>query len=111
MADKQYNIKVGVDSSDIDKAVQKTGELKKLSSTISIQYDIDGKPLDVVIDKSLNLQKQVRALTAELRKTKEGTSEFKLLSSALGDAQDGLARSNAKSRDFLATLINTWSCW
>lgn len=104
MADKQYNIKVGVDSSDIDKAVQKTGELKKLSSTISIQYDIDGKPLDVVIDKSLNLQKQVRALTAELRKTKEGTSEFKLLSSALGDAQDGLARSNAKSRDFLATL-------
>jgi hypothetical protein len=104
MADKQYNIKVGVDSSDVDKAVQKTGELKKLSEKISIQYDIDGKPIDVVIDKSLNLQKQVRELTAQLRKTKEGTAEFKLLSSALGDAQDGLARSNAKSRDLLASL-------
>jgi hypothetical protein len=104
MADKQYNIKVGVDTSDVDKAVQKTGELRKLSEKISIQYDIDGKPIDVVIDKSLNLQKQVRELTAQLRKTKEGTAEFKLLSTALGDAQDGLARSNAKSRDFLATL-------
>jgi hypothetical protein len=104
MADKQYNIKVGVETSDIDNAVKKTGELKKLSEKISIQYDIDGKPIDVVIDKSLNLQKQVRELTAQLRKTKEGTAEFKLLSTALGDAQDNLARSNAKSRDFLATL-------
>jgi hypothetical protein len=104
MAKKQLDIIVGVDSSQIDNAVAKTGELKKLSDNISIQYDIDGKPLDVVINKSLNLQKQVRVLTAELRKTKEGTAEFKLLSTALGDANDQLAKSNAKSKDLFGSL-------
>jgi hypothetical protein len=104
MAKKRLEIDLGVNTGELDNAAAKVGELKKLTSDISIQYDIDGKPLDVVINKSLNLQKQVRALTAELRRTKEGTAEFKLLSTALGDAQDGLSRANAKSRDLLASL-------
>jgi hypothetical protein len=104
MAKKQLDIIVGVDDSKLDQVIQKTGELKKLSDNISIQYDIDGKPIDVVVNKSLNLQKQVRALTAELRKTKEGTAEFKLLSTALGDANDQLAKSNAKSKDLFGSL-------
>jgi|694.fasta_scaffold59630_4 hypothetical protein len=104
MANKKIEIEVGVKTDQLDQATNKVGELKKLSNTISIQYDINGKPLDVVIDKSINLQKQVRILTAELRKTKEGTAEFKLLSTALGDTQDKLAQSNAKSRDLLGSL-------
>jgi chromosome segregation ATPase len=104
MAKKRLEIDLGVNTSELDNAAAKVGELRKLSDNLSIQYDIDGKPLDVVINKSLNLQKQVRVLTAELRKTKEGTAEFKLLSTALGDAQDGLARTNAKSRDLLSSL-------
>jgi len=104
MAKKRIDIDLGVNTSELDQAAQKVGELRKLSDNLSIQYDIDGKPLDVVINKSLNLQKQVRVLTAELRKTKEGTAEFKLLSTALGDANDQLAKNNAKSKDLFGTL-------
>ena len=104
MAKKRLEIDLGVNTGELDNAAAKVGELRKLTDNISIQYDIDGKPLDVVINKSINLQKQVRELTAQLRKTKEGTAEFKLLSTALGDAQDGLARTNAKSRDLLSSL-------
>ena len=104
MAKKRIDIDLGVNTSELDAAAQKVGELRKLSDNLSIQYDIDGKPLDVVINKSLNLQKQVRVLTAELRKTKEGTAEFQVLSRALGDANDQLAKSNAKSKDLFGSL-------
>jgi hypothetical protein len=97
----QANVEVKVQSQDLDKL---RGKLVELQKGLKIQYDIDGKPIDVVIDKSLNLQKQVRLLTAELRKTKEGTAEFQLLSSRLGEAQDNLAKTTAKSRDLLSSL-------
>jgi hypothetical protein len=104
MANKKVIIEVEVDSKQVDQAVAKTGELRKLSDRISIQYDIDGRPLDLVINKSLNLQQQVKAITAELRKTKEGTAEFQLLSKELGAAQDGLAKTTAKSKDLFTSL-------
>lgn len=97
----QANVEVKVQSQDLDKL---RGKLVELQKGLKIQYDIDGKPIDVVIDKSLNLQKQVRLLTAELRKTKEGTAEFTLLSSKLNDAKDNLERVNAKSKDLFASL-------
>lgn len=71
---------------------------------IVIEYDINGKPIDVAIDKTLNLQQQVRELTKELRKTKEGTAEFQVLSRRLGDAQDNLAKTTAKSKDLFSSL-------
>lgn len=83
---------------------QLKGKLVELQKGLKIQYDISGKPIDIVIDKSINLQKQLRLLTQELRKTKEGTAEFQLLSSKIGDTEDALARSNAKSRDLLGSL-------
>lgn len=104
MANKKLIIETEVKTGGIDEAKQKLGELKKLSSGVSIQYDINGKPLDAVIDKSLNLKKQVVELTKALRSVKEGSAEFKILSSALGDAQDKLAASNAKSKDLLGSL-------
>lgn len=104
MAKKRLEVEFIANTSELDQAAQKVGELKKLSDNLSIRYDIDGKPLDVVINKSLNLQKQVRVLTAELRKTKEGTDEFKLLSKTLADTQDQLAKNNAKSKDLFGSL-------
>jgi hypothetical protein len=71
---------------------------------IEIIYDINGKAIDVAVQSTLNLQQQVKALTAELRKTKEGTAEFSLLSTKLGDAQDGLAKTTAKSKDLFSSL-------
>ena len=104
MANKKIQFDVGVNTSELDKASSKVGELKRVTQNISIQYDINGKPLDIAIDKSLNLKKQVVELTKALRTVKEGSAEFQLLTTKLGDANDQLAQSNAKSRDFLATL-------
>ena len=104
MANKQISVIVDVDSSKVDATAKKLGELKDFGKGLKIQYDIDGKPIDVVLDKSLNLQRQVKILTAELRRTKEGTAEFQLLSSKLGDAQDALAKTTAKSKDLFSSL-------
>jgi hypothetical protein len=101
---KKVTVEVEVNSSQVDQTVQKLGQLKDLGRGLKIQYDIDGKPIDIAIDKSLNLQKQVRILTAELRRTKEGTAEFQLLSSRLGQAQDELAKTTAKSKDLFSSL-------
>ena len=104
MATKKLIIEAEVKTDQLDKAVQKLGQLKDLGKGLKIQYDIDGKPLEVVIDKTLNLQQQVKVLTSELRKTKEGTAEFTLLSSKLNNTKDDLTRVNAKSRELFATF-------
>jgi hypothetical protein len=101
---KQVSVEIEVNSSQVDQTVQKLGQLKDLGKGLKIQYDIDGKPIDIAIDKSKNLQQQVKILTAELRKTKEGTAEFALLSTKLGDAQDQLAKTTAKSKDLFTSL-------
>jgi len=104
MASKKLIIETEVKTDQVDSAVQKLGQLKDLGRGLQIQYDIDGKPIDVVIDKTLNLQKQSKILLGELRKTKEGTAEFQLLSSKLGEVQDGLARTKVKSGDLFTSL-------
>ena len=104
MANKKITIEVDVDTKKVDDAVAKTGKLKDLGKGLKIQYDVDGKPIDLVIDKTLNLQKQVKLLTAELRRTKEGTAEFQLLSNRLNDTKDDLGRVNAKSNELFGTL-------
>jgi len=71
---------------------------------IEIIYDINGKAIDVAVQSTLNLQQQVKALTAELRKTKEGTDEFTLLSKKLNNTQDDLTRVNTKSRELFSTF-------
>ena len=71
---------------------------------ISFELDINGKPIDVVIDKTLNLKQAVRELTKELNKTQEGTDEFRLLSNKLNETKDNVDRVNAKSREFFSTL-------
>jgi len=101
---KKLIIETEVKTDGIDKAQAKLGQLKDLGRGLKIQYSIDGKPLDVVIDKSKNLQQQVKILTSELRRTKEGTAEFQLLSSKLGDAQDQLSKTTAKSKDLFTSL-------
>jgi hypothetical protein len=71
---------------------------------IEIVLDVDGKPIDVVIDKTLNLKQQFRELTKELNRTKEGTKEFELLSTKLGDVKDQMQTTTAKSRDLFGSL-------
>jgi hypothetical protein len=48
---KKLIIDTTVNTEGIDKAVQKLGQLKEIGKGLKIQYDIDGKPLDIVLDK------------------------------------------------------------
>ena len=106
---KEVKAKVVVDSSQVDAAAQKVTELKAVSegSPIKIQYE-NGKAMDVVFDKTVNLKQQVRLLSSELQKLslagKENSQEFKLLSARYNDAKDNLDRVNAKSKDLFASL-------
>jgi hypothetical protein len=93
-----------VKTDQIDKAVSKLGQLKDLGRGLKIQYDIDNKPLEVVIDKTKNLQEQFKLVTRELKRTKEGTAEFQLLAKTQGDIQDALGRTAAKSKDLFSSL-------
>ena len=101
---KKLEIDVTVNTQQVEKVTQKLGQLKDLGRGLKIQYDIDGKPIDIVIDKSKNLQQQFKLVTAELKRTKEGTAEFQLLANKQGDIQDALARTKAKSGDLLTSL-------
>ena len=71
---------------------------------IEFILDVDSKPIDVAIDSTLNLKQQFRELTKELNKTKEGTKEFELLSTKLGDVRDQMQTTSAKSRDLFGSL-------
>jgi hypothetical protein len=71
---------------------------------IEIIYDVNGKAIDVAVDSTLNLKRQVVELTKALRSAKEGSDEFKVLSQRLGDAEDGLAKTTAKSKDLFTSL-------
>jgi predicted PurR-regulated permease PerM len=104
MATKKIEIEVGVNTDQLDKAQVKLGQLKDLGKGLKIQYDIDGKPIDVVIDKSKNLQEQFKLVNRELKRTKEGTAEFALLAKTQNDIKDSLDRVNTKSRELFSTL-------
>lgn len=108
MADKNLNININVDSSQVDSAEQKVNKLagttKQLSKDVKIKYDISGKPVEVLTTSTLNLRTQLRALQAEFRRTAEGTAEFTLLANKINETQDELERVNQKSKDLFATL-------
>jgi hypothetical protein len=71
---------------------------------IEIVLDVDGKAIDVAVDATLNLKQQFRELTKELNRTKEGTREFELLSSKLGEVEDNMRTTTAKSKDLFGSL-------
>ena len=74
------------------------------SKKIEFILDVDSKPIDVAVDATLNLKQQYRELVKEINKTKEGTKEFELLSSKLGEVKDRMETTTAKSRDLFGSL-------
>jgi hypothetical protein len=74
------------------------------SKKIEFILDVNSKPIDVAVDATLNLKQQYRELVKEINKTKEGTKEFELLSSKLGDVKDRMETTTAKSRDLFGSL-------
>jgi hypothetical protein len=74
------------------------------SKKISIDFDINAKSLKIANGETLNLQQQIKALTAELRKTSVGTAEFEILSETLKDSRDQMELVNAKSKDLFQSF-------
>jgi hypothetical protein len=74
------------------------------SKKISIDFDINAKSLKIANGETLNLQQQIKVLTAELRKTSVGTAEFEILSETLKDSRDQMELVNAKSKDLFQSF-------
>ena len=75
------------------------------SKKISIDFDINAKSLKIVGGETLNLQQQIKVLTAELRNpSRVGTPEFEILSEALKDTRDQMELVNAKSKDLFQSF-------
>ena len=74
------------------------------SKKISIDFDINAKSLKIANGETLNLQQQIKILTAELRKTSVGTAEFEILSETLKDSRDQMELVNAKSKDLFQSF-------
>jgi hypothetical protein len=71
---------------------------------VTIDFDINSKSLKIANGETLNLQQQIKVLTAELRKTSVGTAEFDILSESLKEARDNMDLVNAKSKDLLSSF-------
>jgi hypothetical protein len=74
------------------------------SKKISIDFDINAKSLKIANGETLNLQQQIKILTAELRKTAVGTAEFEILSETLKENRDQMELVNAKSKDLFQSF-------
>lgn len=74
------------------------------SKKIEFILDVDSKPIDVAVDSTLNLSQAYREVQKELKKTKEGTKEFELLSTKAGDLKDQLEKTKVKSQDLFGSL-------
>ena len=74
------------------------------NNTIQIKFDIDNRDLDIVSEKTLSLQKQIRLLKQELQKPGYSPQELQILSKKLGDLEDEFGRVRAKSGDLFTSL-------
>jgi hypothetical protein len=112
MANKELDINLKVNTSGLKDANTQIKELagatKELSKNVSIKYDIDGTPLEVVTNSSLTLKKEIRALYDEIQKLEKAgqsnSKEFKLLSQRYNETKDSLDKANLKSRELFGTM-------
>jgi hypothetical protein len=71
---------------------------------VQVDIDINSGSVKIANQETLNLQQQIKILTAELRKTQVGSAEFEILSEALKDNKDQMELVNAKSKDLFASF-------
>ena len=71
---------------------------------IDIQFDIDNKAVKIAGEETMKLTQQVRLLKAELASGKYSQEEFELLSAKLGDVEDQMAKTRARSGDLFTSL-------
>lgn len=72
--------------------------------TIDIKFDIDNKSVKIAGEETMKLTQQVRLLKAELASGKYSQQEFELLASKLGEVEDRMQRTRARSGDLFTSL-------
>jgi hypothetical protein len=115
--DLDINIKVNV--TDVNNATDKVDKLKTavketkvttedFGRSVKISYDETGKAVDVLVDKELNLTKQIRAVRGQMEiltaTGKAQTQEFTILQRKFNDLNDNLQQNKARSQELFGTL-------
>lgn len=71
---------------------------------IDIKFDIDNKAVKIAGEETMKLTQQVRLLKAELASGNYSQEEFEILSSKLGEVEDQMAKTRARSGDLFTSL-------
>lgn len=75
-----------------------------MASNVQIKFDFDNKDLEIASGKVMSLTQQVRILKKELGKGAFSQAEFEIVSKKVGDLEDEMAKTTARSRDLLASF-------
>lgn len=93
----------------LNQSIQNTEKTTQdFGKNIKIEYDKAGNATDVLVDKSLSLTKQQRAIKAQMEiltaTGKAQTKEFTILQRKYNDIGDSLAQNKARSQELFGTL-------
>ena len=75
-----------------------------MANNVQIKFDIDNKSLEIAGQDVMKVTQQIRLLKAELAKGNLSAKEFEIVSSRVGELEDGLTRTKARSGDLITTL-------
>jgi hypothetical protein len=75
-----------------------------MSNNVQIKFDIDNKSLELAGAETMKLTQQIRLLKAELAKGNLSAQQFEIVASKVGELEDGLARTKARSGDLFTSL-------
>jgi hypothetical protein len=75
-----------------------------MAKKIDIKFDLDTKSVQIAGQDTMKLTQQVRLLKAELASGKYSQEEFEILSKTLGDVEDQMAKTKARSGDLFTSL-------
>jgi hypothetical protein len=71
---------------------------------IDIKFNIDDKSVKIAGEETMKLSQQVRLLKAELASGKYSQEEFEILAKKLGDVEDQMQKTKARSGDLFTSL-------
>jgi len=75
-----------------------------MASNVQIKFDFDNKDLELASGKVMSLTQQVRILKKELGKGAFSQAEFEIVSKKIGELEDAMVQTTARSRDLFTSL-------
>lgn len=75
-----------------------------MANNVQIKFDIDNKSLELLGAETMKVTAQIKLLKAELAKGNLSAQEFEIVASKVGELEDGLAKTKARSGDLFTSL-------